>query len=131
METLKYSKNSLLVNYTRSAFENEVLKFMSKCNFDEMYVDEDNEVIFYRRSEPFSAKEYRSLSLTSQSWQHIQEMWNEECKNTIEYDFQRCFDIAQRLDSMYPDMPGAFSGTVSERLSRHADRIAKEKEQHV
>ena len=31
---------------------------------------------------------------------------------------ERCFAIAQRLDAMRPDEPGAFTGTPSERIQR-------------
>lgn len=40
-------------------------------------------------------------------------------------DFLKCAEVAHRLDSLYPEMPGAFTGTVSERLNRHLQRIIK------
>lgn len=41
----------------------------------------------------------------------------------VKADFERCFDLAQRLDALNPDAPGAFTGTVSERLWRAFRRI--------
>lgn len=38
-------------------------------------------------------------------------------------DFRKCSDEAQRLDAMNPGTPGAFTGTVSERLKRQVDTI--------
>lgn len=33
-------------------------------------------------------------------------------------DFQKCYDIAMRLDAGNPTLPGAFTGSVSERIYR-------------
>lgn len=33
-------------------------------------------------------------------------------------EVQRCFDLAQRMDSLEPGIPGAFTGTPSERIAR-------------
>lgn len=38
---------------------------------------------------------------------------------------ERCFDLAQRMDAMNPDAPGAFTGTPSERLTRAFERLTK------
>lgn len=42
------------------------------------------------------------------------ESMNEDYRREIE----QCFDLAQLADAMNPDVPGAFTGTPSERLSR-------------
>lgn len=33
-------------------------------------------------------------------------------------NFCRCADIAQRLDALNPTLPGAFTGTVADRIQR-------------
>ena len=33
-------------------------------------------------------------------------------------ELEKCFNIAQRLDALYPELDGAFSGTPSERIKR-------------
>lgn len=39
-------------------------------------------------------------------------------EHVIRQDFIKCFNLAQRMDVMYPTLPGAFIGSVSERLER-------------
>ena len=51
----------------------------------------------------------------------------DEDKDEIVEDFRKCFDVVQRMDSLYPDMPGAFTGSVSVRLERHLQRMLIEK----
>ena len=33
-------------------------------------------------------------------------------------EMEKLFDIAQRLDSQNPELPGAFTGAISERIER-------------
>lgn len=33
-------------------------------------------------------------------------------------EVQKCFDLAQRMDALEPVVPGAFTGTPSERIAR-------------
>ncbi len=40
-------------------------------------------------------------------------------------EVERCFDIAQALDAMNPALPGAFTGTPSERIQRQMDAMAE------
>lgn len=41
----------------------------------------------------------------------------------VRADFEKCNELVNRLDALCPCEPMAFCGTVSERLSRHVDRI--------
>jgi hypothetical protein len=41
-------------------------------------------------------------------------------------EVERCFDIAQVLDAMNPTLPGAFTGTPSERIQRQMDAMARD-----
>jgi hypothetical protein len=36
--------------------------------------------------------------------------------NEVRADFIKCYEIANRLASMFPTTPGVWTGTVSERL---------------
>jgi hypothetical protein len=74
-EELKYTLKQL-ENHFETPFQEFVLFFMQEANFDSMYVDEDNTVIFYRKNEPFSIQEYREGTYTHTTWNHIQYMWN-------------------------------------------------------
>ena len=38
-------------------------------------------------------------------------------------DFAKCWDLAQRMDAMYPNLPKSFTGTPSERLNRVFDHM--------
>jgi hypothetical protein len=94
-----------------------------------MYSDEDDELIFYSKVRPFSIREFQDGTKTKIQWQLLQEKWLDilDEQEAIKDDFRKCFDVAQSLDSMYPEMPGAFTGTVSERLYRHLERIQTER----
>jgi len=43
-------------------------------------------------------------------------------------DFCKCSSLATRLDSMYPEFPGSFTGTVSERLVRSSQALVDDLE---
>lgn len=46
---------------------------------------------------------------------------DEQRKEDIEdlrQEVRNCFNIAQRLDALNPEAPGAFTGTPSERIDR-------------
>ena len=42
-------------------------------------------------------------------------------RDQYQAELGRCFKLAQLLDSRDPEAPGAFTGSVSERLARHMD----------
>ena len=48
-------------------------------------------------------------------------MTNEEHDKLYEYksEIMNVYDLANRLDALYPEIPGAFTGTPSERIKRH------------
>ena len=43
---------------------------------------------------------------------------SKEGLSAILVDFGTCFDLAQRMDAMYPELDCSFTGTPSERLTR-------------
>lgn len=47
-------------------------------------------------------------------------MTNEEQEllNSFQQEVEKCFNIAQKLDALNPELVGAFSGTPSERIER-------------
>lgn len=139
MELIVYEKLKLAQkpSYIRTELEDKVLTIMHSCCFTTMIVDEDNQVLFKNhKDEIFSIQEFRKGTTTRMLWEPIQKLWDKEVAEyskmkpqdvkEILRDFRRCFDVAQHLDSMYPELPGAFSGTVSERLERHLERIKLE-----
>ena len=42
----------------------------------------------------------------------------EELLKAYQEELKKCFDLAQRLDALNPDLAGAFTGTPSERIER-------------
>ena len=38
-------------------------------------------------------------------------------------ELSKCFEVAQFLDTLDPHAPGAFTGTVSERLTRYMQKV--------
>lgn len=46
----------------------------------------------------------------------------------LEQDFAKCYDIAHKLASRYPETPEAWTGTVSERLTRLFGALEREVE---
>lgn len=142
MELVVFEKNKLLKKRlnkeTMTELEREAESFMHMCCFTTMLVDEDNKLLFKRHTgEIFSIQEFRKDTTTEFFWLKLQNLWDAEQninENKSEYnceeikeDYIKCFDIAQLFDRMYPSMPGAFTGTVSERLDRHLKRIISER----
>ena len=41
-----------------------------------------------------------------------------ELLNTFPKEVEKCFNIAQKLDALNPELVGAFTGTPSERIER-------------
>jgi hypothetical protein len=54
---------------------------------------------------------------------HVHWVTNDQAA-LVREDFGKCFDLAQRMDMMYPEVPGSFTGTVSERLTRSFERLS-------
>ena len=42
----------------------------------------------------------------------------EELLKNYQEEIEKCFQLAQRLDALNPDLAGAFTGTPSERIER-------------
>ena len=42
----------------------------------------------------------------------------EELIKDYQEEIEKCFQLAQRLDALNPDLSGAFTGTPSERIKR-------------
>ena len=42
----------------------------------------------------------------------------EELIKDYQEEIEKCFQLAQRLDALNPDLAGAFTGTPSERIER-------------
>lgn len=42
----------------------------------------------------------------------------EELLRAYQEELERCFDLAQRLDALNPELPGAFTGTPGQRIER-------------
>ena len=42
----------------------------------------------------------------------------QELLNSFQEELEKCFSIAQKLDSLNPELAGAFTGTPSERIER-------------
>jgi hypothetical protein len=42
----------------------------------------------------------------------------QELLNSYQKEIEKCFQIAQRLDMLNPDLVGSFTGTPSERIER-------------
>jgi hypothetical protein len=42
----------------------------------------------------------------------------QELLNSYQQEVTKCFDIAQRLDALNPELARAFTGTPSERIER-------------
>ena len=42
----------------------------------------------------------------------------EELIKDYQEEIEKCFQLAQRLDALNPDLAGAFTGTPSERIKR-------------
>jgi len=45
-------------------------------------------------------------------------MEQEELIKDYQEEIEKCFQLAQRLDALNPDLAGAFTGTPSERIER-------------
>lgn len=43
----------------------------------------------------------------------------QELLNDYREEVEKCFEIAQKLDALNPELPCAFTGTPSERIKRH------------
>ena len=41
-----------------------------------------------------------------------------ELLNSFQEEIEKCFNIAQKLDALNPELAGAFTGTPSERIER-------------
>lgn len=46
-----------------------------------------------------------------------EQLLKEDYKEVLE-ELERCFDLAQRLDALNPELPGAFTGTPGQRIER-------------
>ena len=58
---------------------------------------------------------------TAEAWNyraHESAAEHDTIMSSYQAEAERCFAIAQRLDAMRPDEPGAFTGTPSERIQR-------------
>ena len=42
----------------------------------------------------------------------------QELLNDFQQEVEKCFNIAQKLDALNPELAGAFTGTPSERIER-------------
>ena len=42
----------------------------------------------------------------------------QELLNSYQQELKKCFDIAQRLDALNPELARSFTGTPSERIER-------------
>lgn len=42
----------------------------------------------------------------------------QELLNSFQQEVEKCFNIAQKLDALNPEIVGAFTGTPSERIER-------------
>jgi hypothetical protein len=42
----------------------------------------------------------------------------QELLNSFQEEIEKCFDIAQKLDTLNPELVRAFTGTPSERIER-------------
>ena len=42
----------------------------------------------------------------------------QELLNSFQQEVEKCFNIAQKLDALNPELVGAFRGTPSERIER-------------
>lgn len=42
----------------------------------------------------------------------------QELLNYFQEELEKCFKIAQKLDALNPELPRAFTGTISERIER-------------
>ena len=42
----------------------------------------------------------------------------QELLSSYQQEIERCFKIAQKLDSLNPELAGSFTGTPSERIER-------------
>ena len=75
-EELKYTLKQLEYHF-ETPFQEFVLFFMQEANFYAMYVDEDNQVIFYnRKNQPFTIREFKENTYTRTTWNTIQSMWD-------------------------------------------------------
>lgn len=45
-------------------------------------------------------------------------MTEEELLKDYQEELEKCFDLAQRLDALNPELVGAFTGTPSQRIER-------------
>lgn len=43
----------------------------------------------------------------------------QELLNDYREEVEKCFEIAQKLDALHPELPCTFTGTPSERIKRH------------
>jgi hypothetical protein len=42
----------------------------------------------------------------------------EELIKAVQEELEKCFDLAQRLDALNPELAGAFTGSPSQRIER-------------
>jgi ribA/ribD-fused uncharacterized protein len=62
---------------------------------------------------------------------HLREIlqWEREFERSARFaiheDFLKLYNLAQKIDAVFPDTPGSFTGTPSERLERQFDRMIR------